>query len=58
MGALGYLRVHQTAIHRVRPAKYRLVINSGPRAPVIRRVLGVLDPNEDRFRPLDQGVSS
>ena len=54
----GYLRVHQTAIHRVRPAKYRLVINSGPRAPVIRRVLGVLDPNEDRFRPLDQGVSS
>lgn len=54
----GYLRVHQTAIHRVRPAKYLLVVNSGPRAPVIRRMLGVLDRNEDRFLPLDQGVTT
>lgn len=53
----GYLAVHQTAIHRVRPAKYRLVINTGPRAPVIKRVVGVLDQNEDKFLPLDPGVS-
>lgn len=53
----GYLRVHQTAVHRVRPAKYLLVINSGPRAPVIRRMQGVLDRNEGRFVPLDPEVS-
>lgn len=53
----GYLAVHQTAIHRVRPAKYRLVINTGPRAPLIKRVVGVLDQNEDKFLPLDPGVS-
>lgn len=54
----GYLRVHQTAVHRVRPAKYLLVINSGPRAPVVRRMQGILDRNEARFVPLDPKVTS
>ncbi|ANT39883.1 Phage protein [Rhodovulum sp. P5] len=41
----GYLRVVQKARPGVRPAIYRLVRKTGPRAPQIQRVKQVWDPN-------------
>lgn len=43
--ACGYLRVVQKAIPGKRQATYRLIRNSGPKAPMIQRVRVVFDPN-------------
>lgn len=45
----GYLRVHQTAIPDVRPARYILINNTGLRAPRERRVRAVWDENTGTF---------
>lgn len=41
----GYLRVVQKAIPGRREAVYRLVRNTGPKAPELRRIRAVVDPN-------------
>lgn len=48
----GYLKVRETAIPGKRQARYQLIRNTGPQAPVVRRVSGVEDPNEAQFYPL------
>lgn len=45
----GYLRVLTTAVPDKREARYQLVHNSGPRAPVEKRVKAVWDPNEGAY---------
>ena len=45
----GYLRVESTAVPGKREARYKLVHNSGPRAPVEKRVKAVWDPNEGAY---------
>lgn len=45
----GYLRVLTTAVPDKREARYKLVHNSGPRAPVEKRVKAVWDPNEGAY---------
>ena len=45
----GYLRVQTTAVPGKREARYKLVHNSGPRAPVEKRVKAVWDPNEAAY---------
>lgn len=45
--ATGYLRCTVPADGRGNPALYRLVRNTGPRAPLERRVRAVLDPNRN-----------
>lgn len=46
----GYLRVERKAVHGKREAIYRLIKNTGPHAPVVRRIRAVVDPNlEDRI---------
>jgi hypothetical protein len=42
----GYLKVTRTAIPGKREASYKLVRNSGPRAPAEKRVVVVWDPND------------
>lgn len=49
--AAGYLRVRQTAIPGQREAIYQLIRDTGPAAPVIRRVTGIFDPNTGHFEP-------
>lgn len=49
--AAGYLKVRVTAQPGVREAVYQLIGNTGPRAPVVKRVSGVFDPNERSFVP-------
>ncbi|WP_425072555.1 hypothetical protein [Sagittula sp. S175] len=49
---VGYLKVRQTAIPGRRQAIYQLIRNTGPQAPVVRRVSGVSDPNDGTFQPL------
>lgn len=41
----GYLRVVSKAVPGVRQATYRLIRNSGPKAPQIQRIKVVFDPN-------------
>lgn len=43
----GYLRVVQKAVPNKRQASYRLIRNSGPKAPQIQRVRVVFDPNDN-----------
>lgn len=45
----GYLRVIRTAVPGTRDATYKLVVNSGPRAPRERRVVAVWDPNDGAY---------
>lgn len=49
----GYLRVRETAIPGKRQPRYQLIRNTGPMAPVVRRVSGVQDPNKETFTPLN-----
>lgn len=46
---VGYLKAVRTAIPGRREAVYRLIRNTGPEAPRLRRVAGVFDPNTGRF---------
>ncbi|MEQ5870220.1 hypothetical protein J4E08_09950 [Sagittula sp. NFXS13] len=48
----GYLRVRETAIPGKRQPRYQLIRNTGPCAPVVKRLNGVEDPNEGTFAPL------
>lgn len=41
----GYLRVERKAVPGKREAIYRLTRNTGPQAPVLKRVRAVVDPN-------------
>ena len=51
--AAGYLKVLVTADpHLSRIAKYRLIRNSGPRAPQVQRVRQVFDPNTGAVYPV------
>jgi hypothetical protein len=43
--AAGYLAVARKAVPGQCEAQYRLARNTGPRAPVVKRVLSLLDPN-------------
>lgn len=52
LSRIGYLRTTRTAIPGVRDAAYRLIRNTGPRGPRIRRVRGVWDENLGQFLPL------
>lgn len=45
----GYLRVTRTAVPGKRDAGYLLVQNSGPRAPRVRRISALWDPNESAY---------
>lgn len=47
----GYLKVLDRAVPGRREALYRLVANTGPTAPITRRVTGVWDPNTRAFVP-------
>jgi hypothetical protein len=47
----GYLTVRVKAKPPKREAVYALVNNTGPAAPVHRRIAGVLDPNTESFIP-------
>lgn len=47
----GYLKVRVTAQPGIREAVYQLIDNTGPRAPVVKRVSGVFDPNRRDFTP-------
>jgi len=42
-----YLKVTQTAHHQGRPARYRLIKNTGPLPPEVRRLECVVDGNTD-----------
>ncbi|BBU57422.1 hypothetical protein [Mameliella alba] len=55
--AAGYLKVRETAIPGRRQPRYQLIRNTGPQAPVVRRVKGLMDPNEGEFQPLNGGTS-
>lgn len=48
--AAGYLRCDVKADGKGAAAYYRLIRDTGPRAPIERRVRAVLDPNENRLR--------
>lgn len=50
----GYLRVRETAIPGRRQPRYQLIRNTGPAAPVMRRLSGLEDPNDGTFQPLGQ----
>ncbi|MBY6117450.1 hypothetical protein KUW09_24895 [Mameliella alba] len=54
--AAGYLKVRETAIPGRRQPRYQLIRNTGPQAPVVRRINGVMDPNEGEFLPLNGGT--
>jgi hypothetical protein len=45
----GYLKVKQSAVPGIREAAYRLVRDTGPRAPRERRVTAIWDPNEAAY---------
>ncbi|SDY54872.1 helix-turn-helix domain-containing protein [Citreimonas salinaria] len=47
----GYLKVIDRAVPGRREAMYRLIANTGPDAPVVRRVSVLHDPNTDEFLP-------
>lgn len=47
----GYLRVLDRAVPGRREAHYRLVNDTGPEAPVVRRVSVLHDPNTDQLLP-------
>lgn len=47
----GYLRVRETARPGVRPARFQLIINSGPKPPVLKRIQAIYDPNTGEIIP-------
>lgn len=53
----GYLRCETKADGKGRLATYRLVRNTGPRAPVERRIRALWDPNEETFNLQSGSVS-
>jgi hypothetical protein len=54
--AAGYVRVRERAIPGRREARYRLIRDTGPQAPVVRRVQVLCDPNDRLLTPLGYGV--
>lgn len=52
----GYVTVRSKAVPGRREARYRLVRDTGPLAPVVRRVLALCDPNERVLTPVGFGV--
>lgn len=53
--SVDYLRVRQKARAGERPARYKLVRDTGPRAPLKRRVTVFIDPNtNERILPEEQ----
>lgn len=54
----GYLRVRQTAVTGKRPAIYQLINKTGMRAPVVRRLSGLFDPNQGSFKPFAEDVNA
>ncbi len=57
LAAAGYLRVEVKAQPGKRSALYRLIRNSGPKAPTIKRVLAVQDQNNDQLTVLQGRVA-
>lgn len=53
----GYLRCEVKADGKGRPALYRMIRDTGPRAPIERRMRGLLDPNTNQYRLLGGRVS-
>lgn len=53
----GYLRCEVKADGAGRRASYRLVKNTGPRPPELRRIRALWDPNTEAFIPQTGGVS-
>ncbi|WP_299370486.1 hypothetical protein [uncultured Tateyamaria sp.] len=51
----GYLRCLEQAVPGKKQPKYRLINNTGRRAPVKRRITGLLDQNDGAFVPLGDG---
>lgn len=49
--AAGYLKTMEPAIHGKREATYSLIKRTGLRAPMPRKVTGILDPNTREFVP-------
>lgn len=47
----GYLRVLDRAVPGRREALYRLIQNTGPKPPTVRRVSVLHDPNTDQLHP-------
>ena len=56
LSRIGYLKTVRKAIPGTRDAIYRLLRNTGPRPPRIRRVRGVWDENLDQFMPLREAI--
>lgn len=54
--AAGYVRVRERAIPGRREARYRLIRDTGPQAPVVRRVQVLCDPNERVLTAVGYGV--
>lgn len=52
----GYLKVLDRAVPGRREAHYRLIANTGPEAPVVRRVSVLHDPNTDQLLPQGRRV--
>jgi hypothetical protein len=52
----GYLRVVRKAVPGRSPATYRLIRNTGPQAPRLRRVTGLQDPNTGAFLHAEGGA--
>lgn len=53
----GYLAVAQKAVPGLREAHYRLLRNTGPRAPTLRRALCLVDPNLREVSPIKGTVT-
>lgn len=54
----GYLSVRRKARPGLNEAIYRLVRDTGPAAPVVKRVSGVFDPNDETFVPNLKGSAA
>lgn len=57
LSKIGYLRTTRTAIPGVRDAAYRLIRNTGPLGPRIRRIRGVWDENLAQFLLLSEATA-
>ncbi|MGH1416868.1 MAG: hypothetical protein ACRBB0_25515 [Pelagimonas sp.] len=47
--AAEFLRVREQGIHGIREFTYQLINQTGLKAPIVRQVAGVLDPNTGKF---------
>lgn len=56
LSQIGYLRTTRTAVPGVRDAAYRLIRNTGPLGPRIRRVRGIWDENLGQFLLLSEAA--